>query len=126
MASSTLDSTAAFEDRAKAFGLEQWLLDKLRAQHLNTFGSFAFSVAHNPQVQNDKPFVDFMQALAEPELEPNQMAVLRRLFFESHTLALADVRMRVESSPDPTAASRRLPAAERLQGKKLSRKGLVE
>ena len=114
MASSTLDSTAAFEDRAKAFGLEQWLLDKLRAQHLNTFGSFAFSVAHNPQVQNDKPFVDFMHALAEAELEPKQMAVLRRLFFESHTLALADVRMRVESSPDPTAASRKLPAAERL------------
>ncbi len=51
MASSTLASPAAFEDRAKAFGVEPWLLDKLRAQHLNTFGSFAFSVAHNPQVQ---------------------------------------------------------------------------
>ena len=116
MASSTLDSTAAFEDRAKAFGVEPWLLDKLRARHLNTFGSFAFSIAHNPQVQNDKPFVDFMQALAETELEPNQLAVLRRLFFESHTLALADVRMRVESSPDPTAASRKLPAQQKRLG----------
>ena len=124
MASSTLDSTAAFEDRAKAFGVESWLLDKLREQHLNTFGSFAFSVARNPQVQNDKPFVDFMQALAETELEPNQMAVLRRLFFESHTLALADVRMRVESSPDPTAASRRLPAAERLARQEAQQKRL--
>ena len=124
MASSTLDSTAAFEDRARAFGLEQWLLDKLKAQHLNTFGSFAFSVAHNPQVQNDKPFVDFMQAIAETELEPRQLAVLRRLFFESHTLALADVRMRVESSPDPMAASRRLPAAERLARQEAQQKRL--
>ena len=124
MASSTLDSTAAFEDRAKAFGVESWLLDKLRARHLNTFGSFAFSIAHNPQVQNDKPFVDFMQALAETELEPNQLAVLRRLFFESHTLALADVRMRVESSPDPTAASRKLPAAERLARQEAQQKRL--
>ena len=124
MASSTLDSTAAFEDRAKAFGVESWLLDKLQAQHLNTFGSFAFSIAHNPQVQNDKPFVDFMQALAETELEPIQLAVLRRLFFESHTLALADVRMRVESSPDPTAASRKLPAAERLARQEAQQKRL--
>ena len=65
-----------------------------------------------------------MQALAETELEPKQMAVLRRLFFESHTLALADVRMRVESSPDPTAVSRRLPAAERLARQEAQQKRL--
>ena len=84
MASSTLDSTAAFEDRAKAFGVESWLLDKLRARNLNTFGSFAFSIAHNPQVQNDKPFVDFMQALAETELEQSVGGSQTLVFRISH------------------------------------------
>lgn len=114
MASSTLHSTAAFEERAKAFGVEAAALTKFKDKNLNTFGRFAFSIAHNPQVQNDRPFVDFGNGVAEVELAQDQLAALRRLFFESHAFALADVRSRVESSPDPTAASRKLPAAERL------------
>lgn len=114
MASSTLDSTAAFEERARAFGVDATVLNKFKEKHLNTFGRFAFAIAYNPQVQNDRPFVDFVQGVAESELAQDQLAALRRLFFESHTFALADVRSRVEASPDPTAASRKLPAAERL------------
>ena len=65
-----------------------------------------------PQSQNDKPFVDCVENLAESSLEQDQLA---GLFFESHTLALADVRIRVESSPDPSTASRQLlTVAERL------------
>lgn len=51
-------------------------------------------------MQNDRPFVDFVQGVAESELAQDQLAALRRLFFESHTFALADVRSRVEASPD--------------------------
>ena len=68
-----------------------------------------------PQSQNDKPFVDCVENLAESSLEQDQLAALCGLFFESHTLALADVRIRVESSPDPSTASRQLlTVAERL------------
>ena len=114
MASSLLDSTAAFEERARAFGVEAWVVTKFRERNLNTFGRFAFAVAFNPQSQTDKPFVDFVENLAESALGQDQLAAIFRLFFESHTLALADVRIRVEASPDPAAATRKLPAAERL------------
>ncbi len=114
MASSLLDSTAAFEERAHAFGVEAWVVTKFKEKNLNTFGRFALAVAFNPQGQNDKPFVDYVENLAESTLGQDQLAALRRLLFESHTLALADVRIRVESSPDPATASRKLPTAERL------------
>ena len=114
MASSLLDSSAAFEERARAFGVEAWVVAKFKERNLNTFGRFAFAVAFNPQSQNDKPFVDYVEHLAESTLGQDQLAALRRLFFESHTLALADVRIRVESSPDPSTATRKLPTAERL------------
>ena len=104
----------AFEETARAFGVENWVIAKFKERNLNTFGRFAFAVAFNPQNQNDKPFVDYVENLAESTLGQDQLAALRRLFFESHTLALADVRIRVESSPDPSTASRKLPTAERL------------
>ena len=99
MASSLLDSTAAFEERVRAFGVETWVIAKFKERNLNTFGRFAFAVAFNPQSQNDKPFVGYVENLAESTLGQDQLAALRRFFFESHTLALADVRSRVESSP---------------------------
>lgn len=83
-------------------------------KELNTFGRFAFAVAFNPQSQNDKPFVEFVESITESVLGQDQLAARRKLFLESHTLALADVRIRVESSPDPATASRKLPTAERL------------
>ena len=114
MASSMLDSSAAFEERARAFGVENWVVMKFKERNLNTFGRFAFSFAFNPQSQNDRPFVEFCESIAESTLGQDQLAALRRLFFESRTLALADVRIRVESSPDPSSTSRKLPTAERL------------
>ena len=39
--SSTLDSEAAFTDRAKQVGLEPWVVDKIREKRFATFGKFA-------------------------------------------------------------------------------------
>lgn len=55
-----------------------------------------------------------MEAVAETAVGDDQLAVLRRLFFESHTMALADVRTRVEATPDPAVATKKLPTAERV------------
>ena len=68
MASSLLDSTAAFEERARVFGVENWVIAKFKERNLNTSGRFAFAVAFNPQNQNDKPFVDYVENLAESTL----------------------------------------------------------
>ena len=100
MASSALESTAAFADRAKAIGVEQWIIDKFKEKHMDTYGRFAFSVTYSPEQPNDRPLVDFVEGIVETRVSADQMATLRRLFFEAHTLAIADVRSRVDSS-DP-------------------------
>ena len=113
MASSALESTAAFADRAKSIGVEQWIIDKFKEKHMDTYGRFAFSVTYSPQQPNDRPLVDFVEGIVETRVSADQMATLRRLFFEAHTLAIADVRSRVDSS-DPAVATRKLPTAERV------------
>ena len=118
MASSALESTAAFAERAKAIGVEQWIIQKFQEKHMDTYGRFAFAITYSPQHPNDKPLVDFVESGVEREVGADQMATLRRLFFEAHTLALADVRSRVETSADPAVPTRKLPTAERVARQK--------
>ena len=113
MASSTLESTAAFAERAKAIGVEQWIIQKFQEKSMDTYGRFAFAITYSSQHPNDKPLADFVESVVEREVSADQMATLRRLFFEAHTLALADVRSRVETGADLAVPSRKLPTAER-------------
>ena len=113
MASSTLESEAAFLERARIIGVESWALDKLKEKGFASFGKFAFSVPYAPSHTDDKPFITFLEATLESRPDDSQIASLRRLFFESHVMSLADVRSRVEATPDDKT-TRRLPTAERL------------
>ena len=111
---SSLESEAAFVDRASKIGVEEWIVDRLKAMQLATFGNFAFAVAYSPQFANDTMFKEFVADLLQAEPDASQLATLRRLFFECHTRALVDVRSRVESNADPSATQRHLPTAERV------------
>lgn len=113
MASSTLDSEAAFVERAGQIGVPQWAVDKLIEKKFATFGKYAFSIVYSPQHVDDTPLRTFLSETLDEEPAPDMLAMLRRLFFEAHTMALSDVRQRIESSPDPSVASRKLPVAER-------------
>ena len=124
MASSTLESTAAFAERAKAIGVEQWIIQKFQEKSMDTYGRFAFAITYSPQHPNDKPLADFVESVVEREVSADQMATLRRLFFEAHTLALADVRSRVETGADLAVPSRKLPTAERVARQKAQESGL--
>ena len=112
--SSSLDSTAAFSDRAEQIGVEKWIIDKFKQKKFATFGRLAFAFPHSPQSSDDGPFKRFLADVLEDNPSDDQMATLRRLFFESHTMAITDVRMRTESDPDPAQATRRMPTAERV------------
>ncbi len=81
MASSTLESTAAFADRAKAIGVEPWIIQKFQEKHMDTYGRFAFDVTYSPEHPNDRPLVEFVESIAERAVGADQMATLRRLFF---------------------------------------------
>lgn len=118
MASSTLESEAAFVERAKQIGVEDWIVDKLIEKKFATYGRFAFAVTYSPQHPDDRPFRQFIENVAEVAVEADQLATLRRLFFESHTMALADVRTCVGATPDPSVATKKLPTAERVSRQK--------
>eukprot|EP00435_Cladocopium_sp_Y103_P014965 s804_g3.t1 len=115
---SSLDSEAAFTDRAEKIGIEKWIVDKFRAKKFATFGKLAFAFSYPPQSTDDGPLRTFINNLVEDEPGADQMAALRRLFFEARTMALTDVRHRAESNPDPSQAVRKLATAERVARQK--------
>ena len=128
MAASTLESEAAFRDRAAQIGIEERFIEKFAEKNFASFGRYAFCVVYSPSQTDETPLRNFLLDLLEERPTPDQMACMRRLFFESHTMALTDARQRVEASPDPAMAVRKLATAERVarqreQEKKLT--GLV-
>eukprot|EP00435_Cladocopium_sp_Y103_P008088 s5327_g2.t1 len=112
--SATLDSEAAFVERAKLIGVEQWAIDRIKAKKFATFGRLAFGISYSPQSTDETPLKEFLERLLDDTPSEDQMSCLRQLFFESNAMALTDVRVRVESNPDPAAATRKLPTAERI------------
>ena len=112
MSSAELDSTVEFKRRAGVLGIAQPLIDAISHLQLDSFGRFAFSIAYSPGQADETPFTDLAARLnggAPPA--PGQLAGLRRLFWESHTLALADLKHRSEHGGD--AVNKKLPTAER-------------
>ena len=102
--STTLDSEAAFAARAEHMGLDRWIIEKFRQKKFGTFGKLAFAFTYSPQNATDEPLRQFLTTLLEEEPSNDQLAALRRLFFESHTMALTDVRQRV-GQPGPSLGS---------------------
>jgi hypothetical protein len=81
-------------------GLEKWIIAKFKEKKFGMFGKLAFAFTYSPQNATDEPLRQFLTTLLDEEPSNDQLAALRRLFFEGHTMALTDVRQRVESSPD--------------------------
>ena len=114
MAASTLESEAAFRDRAAQIGVEERYIAKFVEKNFASFGRYAFCVVYSPSHTDEAPLRNFLQDLLEERPEPDQLACMRRLFFESHTMTLTDARQRVEASPDPSMATRKMATAERV------------
>lgn len=112
MASANLESEAEFEARARFLGLPDAVLVSLRTASLNTYGRYAFSIPYAPGSTDETPLVTLLtRALNTPAIEPGTMALLRRLFWESHSMVLADMKGKAEHGID--SVSKKLPTAER-------------
>ena len=118
MAASTLESEAAFKERAGQIGVEEKYIEKFVEKRFAAFGKYAFAVVYSPHHTDETPLRRFLADLLEEEPSLDQLACMRRLFFESHTMALTDARQRVEASPDPSVATRKLATAERVARQK--------
>ena len=114
MAASTLESEAAFRDRAEQIGVEERYIQKFVSKNFAAFGRYAFCVVYSPHHADETPLKKFLTDLLDEEPEADQMAILRRLFFEAHTMTMTDARQRVEAQPDPAMATRKMATAERV------------
>ena len=106
-----IDSTAAFAERARRFGLPDDIIQSLTDANVGSFGSFAFVAVFNPAALDDAPLSTAIENIIGTAPTAAQMAFFRRLHFEAHALTIADARIRVEQSED--AVPRRLPGPER-------------
>ena len=106
-----VDSEASFKSRVLELGISEAHYNLLAGRNVKTFAGFAFVSAYQPNSQDEKPFVDALTDLlgAPPG---DRLPVYRRLFYESHTLAIQDLRTRLESrdSQEP----RKLAMPERM------------
>ena len=118
MAASTLESEAAFKERASQIGIEDRYIEKFVEKEFATFGRYAFSVVYSPHHTDEAPLRNFLTDLLDEAPSGSQLACMRRLFFESRAMALTDARQRVEASPDPALATRKLATAEQVARQK--------
>ena len=110
--SSIIDSQATFCARARSVGVDPSVLNNFLNAGINTFAKYAFSCQYNPSMSDDAPLVEFItKANNDVAVSLGQMACLRRLFFEGHTLMVADMKSQVERTDE--SAPRKLPQPER-------------
>ena len=94
MASANLDSEAAFTDRARKIGLTEDTLAGLLTNHFNTFGRLAFAVSATPTTLTDEAVDNWIDGLGV-RVSGFQKASLRRLLFEAVSMAIEEVRARI-------------------------------
>ena len=111
MSSSTLDSEAAFQARAKELGLKDDVIQKLKEGNISSFGNLAFASPYQIGQADEAPLVEALTAILGRSPTVLELVPLRRLWFEASTAAMAELKLKVERS-DATEPMR-LPIAER-------------
>ena len=107
-----LDSQADFRARAREIGFDEPELSNLDRLGYNTFGRLAFAANYVPGASDDSPLLQLGADITGTDPAPaNRMPLVRRLVFESYTLASADLRSKIERKDEDTP--RRMAQAER-------------
>ena len=112
---SMLDSIPVFEARLRAVGVSEPYALLIVSKGINTMAKLAWASSAQPGMGDEKPFIDMLVAslnLASPtDLPPGELSSFRRIWFEAHTVGIADIRQRLERTEE--SAPRRLPVPER-------------
>lgn len=109
----SLESAAAFAQRAREVGISQPDLDKLVAAGISTFAEYAFCSTYQPGQASDQPLMDHLRGILGAAPSGAAASSYRRLYFESHALSLQDLKSRLERSESSEA--RVLPLAEKME-----------
>eukprot|EP00435_Cladocopium_sp_Y103_P009006 s2759_g2.t1 len=122
-----MESVASFKSRASEIGMQEELVNRLTRAGVDTFGKLAYICSVNPTSGDDAPLREALVALlGGAPLTPQEMVLLRRLWFESYTLTITELQNKLQRNPNDTPKS--IPLAERLvrvEEQKERLKGLV-
>ena len=108
-----LDSKAAFRQRAVEAAIPDAEIDALAAGGIETFAQFAFCTSYQPGTGSDDALFDHLEHILGAKPTGAKASHYRRLFFESHSLALKDLQSRLERSD--SSEVKILPLAEKAQ-----------
>ena len=106
-----LESAAAFRTRALEIGLTDAVVDLLKDGGVSSFGGLAFITNYQPGQADEGPLITALTQTMGRAPTNAETIGLRRLFFESSTLAVNEFRQRSER--DETAEPAKMPVAER-------------
>ena len=108
---SGLDSLAVLQERARSFGLPEATLKLLTVNGVDSLGKMAFISNYQPGQADESPIFQALESVIGRSPSAAEKPIFRRLYFESNTATLADMRARVERTD--TSEPRKLPMAER-------------
>ena len=109
-----IESEAYFDSRMATMGISGGVIVKIKAKGWSCLADFAYASAYIPGQGNEAAFVtSVLEAVVGQAYEDSpDTPKLRRLYFEAHTLSVADLRRRTErTDSDPPI---KLPAEERV------------
>ena len=112
-------------ERSRVASGPQTHQDAFDGRNVRTFAAFAFISPYQPNSQDEKPFVDALTDILG--VAPgDHLPTYRRLFYESHTMAIQDLRVRLDSREGQEPRKLAMPERmERLGRLKASLTGLT-
>ena len=108
-----LDSPAYFTQLTEEVGLPTPALENLRKVGVRTCAAMAFCCSYTPGQSDDSALKEFMSSILDGGATVGEQAAFRRLFMHSHTLYIADMKSRLDSTD--ADQPRRIPTAERAE-----------
>ena len=110
----SMESVASFKARAMEIGMADTLVQRLADAGVDTFGKLAYVCSVNPTSGDDRPLKDALQQLivGGDQLTPQELILIRRLWFESYTLTVTEIQNKMQKNPSDTPKT--IPLAERL------------
>jgi len=110
----SMESVAGFEARASEIGMADTLMQRLTDAGIDTFGKLAYVCSVSPTSGDDRPLKDALQQLVVDgdQLTPQELILIRRLWFESYTLTMTEIQNKMQKNPSDTPKT--IPLAERL------------
>lgn len=116
MSGSLLDSKAVFLARLRTAGIPEADIALLIAANVDTMAKMAWVCSVQPGVGDDAPLMAFFVQVLGRSLDTfsaGEISVFRRLWWECHTVAIAEVRSKVERTED--SQPKKLPVPERAE-----------